>query len=63
MLLSTYDISFGIVSFMNIFQFIWNFIVNTKFTFGTISVSIFDITVGIWLGCIGVWIIRKGLID
>lgn len=63
MILTTYHIEIPTAEFMAIFALIWHWITHTSFSLFGIPLTIWDITVGIWLGCIGMWVLRKIIYD
>ena len=58
-----YDLQSGASGFWYIFNAIWCFLIDTSFNLFGVPLTIPGITVGIILGCIGMWIIRKSIYD
>lgn len=58
-----YDLQNATSSFMSIFNAIWGFLIEQTFNLFGIPLTIPGITVGIWLGCIGMWMLRKIIYD
>ena len=57
------DITSGVTSFLTLFNAFWTNLIGITFIINGISFRIIDISIGILIGCVGIWVIRKIFYD